>query len=70
VGDRRAVIFPIVDARNLQGVDVQLPAAFEGEQNVVVLVDTEGRVGWSGKGGFDHIVATDLEQALQTHRTA
>ncbi len=153
-----SVIFPVVDARNLQGVDVQLPAAFEGEQNVVliafqrnhqslvdswvpwleqraaadpvlrfyevptigriwaparrfidggmasairvpeilrrtltyygdvgkvtgplgiddrstiavILVDAEGTVGWSGKGGFDPTLAADLAQALQSPGT-
>ncbi len=155
MGDQRAVMFPLVDARNLLGVDVQLPAAFEGAHNVVliafqrnhqslvdswvpwleqqaaadpalrfyevptigriwaparrfidggmasairvpeilrrtltfygnvnrvtqplniddrstiavVLIDAEGKVGWSGKGGFDPILAADLAQALQT----
>jgi len=37
VGDQRAAVFPIVDARNLQGVDVQLPTAFTGEHNVVLI---------------------------------
>lgn len=32
-----SVVFPCIDARNLQGVDVQLPAAFEGEHNVVLI---------------------------------
>ncbi len=32
-----SVNFPNVDARNLQGLDVQLPAAFEGRHNVVLI---------------------------------
>ncbi len=35
--NRREVSFPFIDARNLQGVDVQLPAAFEGQHNVVLI---------------------------------
>jgi len=30
----------------------------------VVLVDAEGKVAWSGKGGFDPILTAELAQAL------
>jgi hypothetical protein len=32
-----SVTFPTVEARNLQGLGVTLPAAFEGERNVVIV---------------------------------
>jgi len=159
VADQHAAMFPVTDARNLQGVDVQLPVAFVDEQNVVLiafernhrslvdswvpwleqqaadhpglrfyevptigpicaparrfidggmasairvpeilqrtltvygdvnrltrplgiddrstiavlLVDAEGRVGWSGKGAFDPVLADELEHASQTLRRA
>jgi hypothetical protein len=35
-----SVTFPTVEARNLQGLGVTLPAAFEGDRNVVVVAFT------------------------------